>query len=179
MIGDHLAYHDAVPDMKLGSVRSIDLRELIDEVGDILNSNGDQAFNVNISERTPYVFGDPYQLGFVFESLFAYLLRNLPEDEIIRCNINIDNKLVTVTIDAVFPSKLVSPSVTSEVDVARIRRDVALSEDYLKQIIANHQGIFQSPEYTENLFIAPFKWRLVVMEILSCSSVMRLSINSR
>jgi len=137
---DRLACFDRKMTERPSAEMLIDLSELIAEVAEVVSSGESEAIDNHIPEGLRYVRGDSYQLGFVFESLLSYLLRNLPIEGRISLGAVERKGKIQVTIEGPFGVPNPHEFDRGQWDVSRVRHEIASGWRIIKRFVRNHKG---------------------------------------
>lgn len=90
-------------------------------------------------ENLPYVLADPFQISFVFQTIFSFLHRSRHYDDKVTASIHKQEKMVNVEISGVAPPT--SSDSNLENSIVRTKSEMVLGESVIKEfIIKNHSG---------------------------------------
>lgn len=99
-------------------------------------------------ESMPLIFGDPYQLSFVFRSLLSYLLRFETDRGQIRLGMHVEGEVIAITASGPYATVTGSQPLRRESDQALLYAisEIALGEKVIKKFISNHRGKYYEPK---------------------------------
>lgn len=147
---DHLAYYDPEQSHQLNTKVLIDLKSLIEDSRQVLARSDHKVADMAIPENLPYIVGDPYQLGFVFQSIFGYLFYSLPLDREITLHVEQKDKFLEATMQAPFPSERLHELKDDSREMARLITEVALGKRTIERFVKNHGGEMEAPQFDQN-----------------------------
>lgn len=103
----------------------------------------DECEHVKVAEAVnlPYVKADPYQIGFVLKSVFAYLSRFRPKQEVIVVEFRADHGRVGLHINGKAPSPDKYGNERGDV-LAPIRTELALGEGVVRSFVESNGGTY-------------------------------------
>ncbi len=116
----------------------LDIRRVIRSALSELTDDEQRVIEPCFSDSLPLVKGDFYQLWFVFQTLFAYLLRYLPNDKRIKLHVEEAEGAIDIRITGFAPA-----SASGAPDgIARTRAEVALGVTVLRRFVEQHGGTY-------------------------------------
>lgn len=111
-----------------------------------------ERIRMDIAPNLPAVTADRYQLSFVLETILAYFLRCLPEDEaaVVTLAITACGDEVIVRISGVLPPHAFDAAENAL--LARARAEIALGESVLRRIMQRHGGKYDRTQRPDQLW---------------------------
>lgn len=127
----------------------LDITEVLEDVRNDLPASDADKVNWQYSKGDLFVNGDLFQLRFCVETVLAYLLRFVPEEnQITLKTFRKGAELVTAISGWHPPKHRVNVEIEREkqTDLAKALVDMAFGEKVIKKFIANHNGFYLPPE---------------------------------
>jgi light-regulated signal transduction histidine kinase (bacteriophytochrome) len=145
---DRLLLYDKAQGVAPHRPMRLDIGQVLDEALSEFPRSDLDSIRVTKAPSLPHLRGDPYQLGFVFQTLLSYLLRFLPPDDVVTIDVTADHTTDRPTICVVVRGIVPrwpggeDPQATS-LYLARARWDIALGKRIIERFVEEHQGSFQ------------------------------------
>lgn len=109
-----------------------------------------------------YLRGDTFYITFCFETIFSYLLRYVPDDDVLQTDLVYGAENLHVRINGYFPPKPVEKDRASESRaISKTLMDMALGEGILRSFIAKCGGTYYPRRITDHRIEFTFELPIV------------------
>lgn len=142
---DRLILHEKGASLEAGDKIKInletELQRSMDDLPDADRKHIEIIKDKEISEL-PYIYADPYQISFVFQSILSYLLGMCPTKKKIVVKFAREDKRLYVDLSGFAPvPKQINDDVS--IEIARIQTDIRLGEEVIRKFVENHDGYYR------------------------------------
>ncbi len=137
--------HSMLPKKTIQLNPAVELKRVLDEFP-LAERN---KIRFEHGEHTAYISGDPFQIRFIMESILSYLLRFVPEENMIDVDMQIHDGNVKMKFSG-FKTPTKHFRRDSDNFVARVQADLALGTPIIKSFSHSHGGDFNFEEHSDN-----------------------------
>lgn len=125
----------------------LDPVEVVERVRENLPNFEREKIHWTIQSDLSPLWGDVYQLGYCLESILAYLMYFIPEDDAIQLELKQENELIALWIEGYVPTldEIGSNSLNDAALLSRAEMDIALAERSIRNFIEKHDGRYHNP----------------------------------